>query len=243
MKKLLWISLFVVSACNYEAFAQGVGIGGTPDGSAMLDVQSTTKGFLVPRMTLAQRGSIASPANGLLIYQTDGDIGFWYYDAPASLWRKLTTDGWLLTGNAGTVDGTNFLGTTDDVPLNFRVNNQKAGRIASNGQTFLGYQAGNVNTAINNTGVGYQALFSNTTGNYNTANGFGALYFNTTGYSNTANGANALFSNTTGYQNTANGVNALHSNTTGNNNTAIGYDALFANTTGVNNMAIGTYAL
>ncbi|MBU1728109.1 hypothetical protein KKA39_02285, partial [Patescibacteria group bacterium] len=37
--------------------------------------------------------------------------------------------GWDLTGTSGTVDGTNFIGTTDDVPLNFKVNNEKSGRI------------------------------------------------------------------------------------------------------------------
>lgn len=41
----------------------------------------------------------------------------------------IIDNAWLLTGNTGTVDGTNFLGTTDDVPLNFRVNNARAFRI------------------------------------------------------------------------------------------------------------------
>ncbi len=44
--------------------------GSTPDNSAMLDVKSTTKGFLPPRMTTAQRDLISSPATGLTIYNT-----------------------------------------------------------------------------------------------------------------------------------------------------------------------------
>ncbi len=44
----------------------------------MLDVHSTTKGFLAPRMTAAQKGLITSPATGLLIYQTDASAGFYY---------------------------------------------------------------------------------------------------------------------------------------------------------------------
>jgi hypothetical protein len=86
MKKL-FITLVCSVAMATTAFSQGVGIGGTPAASAMLDVQSTTRGLLVPRMTLAQRGAIASPANGLLIYQTDGLVGFWYYDG--TNWRYL----------------------------------------------------------------------------------------------------------------------------------------------------------
>lgn len=47
-----------------------VGLGGSPDGSAKLDVQSTSGGLLVPRMTTTQRDAITSPADGLIIYNT-----------------------------------------------------------------------------------------------------------------------------------------------------------------------------
>src|ERR1039458_3904749 len=73
---------------------------------------------------------------------------------------------WYLTGNAGTIDGTNFIGTIDNRPLNFRVNNTIAGRIDPTLlNTFFGLQAGgSANTGYNNTAIGYNALFSNTTG-------------------------------------------------------------------------------
>ena len=58
-----------------------------PANSAMLDIQSTTKGMLVPRMTAAQRNAIAGPANGLMVYQTDGVAGFYYYNG--STWIAL----------------------------------------------------------------------------------------------------------------------------------------------------------
>ncbi|MGV8946330.1 MAG: beta strand repeat-containing protein [Lutibacter sp.] len=153
--------------------------------------------------------------------------------------------GWSLTGNASTVDGTNFIGTTDNIPFNIRVNNQKAGRIDHLlFNTFFGYQAGNSNTTgISNTASGVNTLFSNTTGSYNTANGFYALRDNTTGNSNTANGRQALLSNTIGAANTANGMQALYFNTTGNWNTANGYGSLTSNTTGNNNNANGMNAL
>ncbi|MCP4045700.1 MAG: hypothetical protein GY732_06880, partial [Gammaproteobacteria bacterium] len=72
-------------------FAQvGVNTDGTaPDGSAMLDVKSTTKGMLVPRMTTAQRTAISSPATGLLVFDETTD-GFWFYNG--SIWKGLSGD-------------------------------------------------------------------------------------------------------------------------------------------------------
>jgi len=157
-----------------------------------------------------------------------------------------SVDAWSRIGNASTVDGTNFIGTTDNIPFTIRVNNQKAGRIdvSTAGNTFYGYQSGNSNSGNNfNTGIGQGALYSNTTGYNNTASGGSALYSNTTGDYNTASGGSALFSNTTGSANTASGLQALFSNTTGNENTASGFYALYSNTTGNENTASGHVAL
>ena len=67
-----------------------VGIGTTtPDASSVLDITATDKGMLVPRLTQAQKNAIASPANGLLIYQTDGTAGFYYYNG--TLWQSLSS--------------------------------------------------------------------------------------------------------------------------------------------------------
>lgn len=152
--------------------------------------------------------------------------------------------GWGLTGNAGTLDGTNFIGTTDNQALVFKVNNQKAGRIdPPNGNVFLGYQAGNSNTSIANVAIGTQSLYTNTTGNQLTAIGFNSLYFNTTGIANTAVGNLAQYSNTTGNYNTADGYLSLYSNTSGYANTSIGAASLYDNTTGHHNSAVGYYAL
>jgi len=75
-----------------QSYAQtGVAInttGADPDPSAMLDVSSTEKGLLIPRMTQAQRTAIALPAKGLLVYQNDGTEGFYYYDGSA--WTNLS---------------------------------------------------------------------------------------------------------------------------------------------------------
>ena len=99
------------------------------------------------------------------------------------------------------------------------------------------------NGGLQNTASGYEALFSNTTGNYNTASGAYALGANSNGMSNTASGAAALISNTSGSYNTASGVNALWFNTMGTANTASGYQALYNNTTGIDNTASGYEAL
>ena len=67
-----------------------VGIGTTtPDASAVLDIQSSSndKGILIPRMTQAQRNAISSPATGLMIFQTDGNVGFYFYDG--SSWESF----------------------------------------------------------------------------------------------------------------------------------------------------------
>jgi hypothetical protein len=113
----------------------------------------------------------------------------------------------------------------------------------TNGNVFLGFSGNTTTTAYFDTATGYQAFYSNTTGNENTASGATALYSNTTGASNTATGFGALSSNTTGSINTASGFGALGSNNTGSSNTASGGAALSSNTTGTSNTASGSSAL
>ncbi|MEI6487778.1 MAG: hypothetical protein WCP52_02380 [Bacteroidota bacterium] len=72
------------------AFAQNnVGIGtNTPASSALLELQANDKGFLAPRLTTMQRLSIASPVNGLLVFDTDLNC-FYYYATGSSSWVSL----------------------------------------------------------------------------------------------------------------------------------------------------------
>jgi hypothetical protein len=121
MKTQRFIVGFVVVALvtlSTTAFAQGVGINGTgasADPSAMLDLSSTTKGFLPPRMTALQRAAIFSPATGLLVYQTDGVVGL-YYNAGTP-----ATPSWQVAGAgvAGqwSVSGTNLYYTAGKVGI------------------------------------------------------------------------------------------------------------------------------
>jgi hypothetical protein len=153
---------------------------------------------------------------------------------------------WTITGNGNTNPAIHFLGTTNNQPLKFRINNQYAGEIDSvKSKTFFGYGAGK-NTdsnGIRNVGIGFKALQFNTGGTENTAIGHQALLSNTTGYSNTASGSQSLLSNITGIYNTATGTYALFYNTTGSANTASGSQALYSNMTGYHNTANGYVAL
>jgi hypothetical protein len=75
------------TAQNYLAGDVGIGVT-VNDASAKLQVDSTTEGFLPPRMTAAQRTAISSPATGLIVYQTDGVEGLWV--KTSTVWRELT---------------------------------------------------------------------------------------------------------------------------------------------------------
>ncbi|MBK9359289.1 MAG: hypothetical protein IPN08_18270 [Bacteroidales bacterium] len=192
MRNLLILICFTI---GLSAFSQvSINTDATaPDNSAMLDIKSTEKGLLVPRMTLVQRNAISNPASGLMIFQSDGTSGFYYNSgSPASpVWTIVGTgSGWSLSGNSGTTAVTNFIGTNDNVALAFRVNNQKAGMIDPVSNTSLGYQSMNANTSGNqNASFGFQSLLTNTTGAQNTAIGYQALRSNTNGNYNLGNRA------------------------------------------------------
>ncbi len=127
MKKSL---LFLVLVFSYYGFSQ-VGIGTVvPNGS--LDVTSANNGFLIPRIALTSTtvATVITPTVSELVYNTNtiNDVvpGFYYWDG--TKWVKFTLDTtignyWRLTGNAGTVAGTNFIGTTDNEQLVFKSNN------------------------------------------------------------------------------------------------------------------------
>ncbi len=86
--KLLIVLAALISA--YTITAQ-VGIntdGTTPDASAILDLKSTEKGILIPRMTQSEIEAIASPAIGLMVFNT-GDNHFYFYDDGASVWKEI----------------------------------------------------------------------------------------------------------------------------------------------------------
>ena len=178
----------------------------------------------------------------------------------ASIWCLVfsaRSQSWLTEGNSGTDIKINFIGTKDNRPLLFRINNTPAGLLDSTWQqTFFGFKAGHdMSNGSNNVAIGYLTLSSNSTGHHSTAAGSKALMANSTGSennafgyaalsnnisgnSNTATGNISLFSNTSGFANSAHGFGAL-SQSNGNYNAAQGYEALYYNQGGSDNTSIG----
>jgi hypothetical protein len=255
MKKIIY-SLAIVFFVN-AVYAQNVAVntdGSVAHTSALLDIKSTSKGMLIPRMTTAERTAITSPATGLLVYDTDVN-SFWFYNGSA--WTNIIGSGgggngtnWKLSGNSGTTPASDFIGTSDKQSLRFKVNNEHYGLLDTNGSVLWGTHSGINNTGYNNVAIGAKALYSNTDRSNLVAVGDSALFNNGIGANapafarwNTAVGSKALFANTKGYSNTAIGSESLKSNIEGDNNTAVGGRALYYNTTGYGNTAIGSGSL
>jgi hypothetical protein len=247
MKKIYFLIVSLLMTASF-LHAQNLAIntdGSKADPNAIVDIKSTTKGLLIPRMSTPSRLLIPQ-TNGLMVYDTDTK-SFWYSNGQS--WQSMSMPtmsmGWMTTGNSAIDDNINFFGTTDNARLKIRVNNKPAGMIDHiKGNTFWGYGAGNNNTdGNNNTAIGAGAFYTNTTGYNNTAIGSDALQNNTTGYHNVAIGRFALFNNNVGFENLAIGTNALFHNTSAPYNLAIGNGALFNNTRGEDNIAFGYKAL
>jgi len=98
MKNSVFISFVLVFVLiTNMLIAQNVAISDdgnyTAHNSAMLDVKSTSKGLLIPRLTKVQRDNILSPATGLLLFQTDSTPGFYFYNGGElkSTWEYLSS--------------------------------------------------------------------------------------------------------------------------------------------------------
>jgi hypothetical protein len=200
-----YLYLFLFSFCF--GYSQ-IGINNpVPNASAELDVASTTKGVLIPRLTQAERLAIVSPAQGLLVYQTDtvgGNLfGFYYYQLG---WFPLyTVDGWGLLGKTGANASTNFIGTKDAVPFTLRTNGFNRMRILSDGKVGINTISPTVDLQINSTTAdalqiedGFQAagnILSTTSDGttiWKTALDLGLVGWNLTGNAATKPPANSL---------------------------------------------------
>ncbi len=238
-------------------FAQSVSIntdGSTAHSSSILEVKSTNKGMLVPRMTSLQRDGIAAPvATGLLIYNTDLNV-FQFRNGTA--WVNLNTEKILSDADGDTkIQVEKF---ANDNQIRFDISGDERMILQENASNilrlelldgttqniYIGILAGLANTTgYNNIGLGQSVLFNNTEGNRNTAVGSTALFSNTTGSYNCAFGNSSMNVNTTGHNNAAFGGGALGGNVGGYYNVAVGSVSLFSNTSGYYNVGIGEGAM
>lgn len=121
MKIFLVLLLSLLLSLFSKAQSLAINTDGSAAGnSAILDVKSTTKGLLIPRLTKAQKYAIATPATGLLVYQTGPDsIGFYYYQNSQWTWltdsKRADSTYWGLHGNNNTTPPA----SANNAPINY----------------------------------------------------------------------------------------------------------------------------
>jgi hypothetical protein len=99
MKYLKLSAILLMGLINLQVFAQSVVVSENPnpipESSAILEIQSTTKGFLPPRLTFNQRTSLVNPATGLVVYDTDMQKLYVY---AGDFWTPVVSgDHWILS--------------------------------------------------------------------------------------------------------------------------------------------------
>src|SRR5690554_593330 len=243
-----------------------VGIGTTtPEPTAALDVQSNDKGVLVPRLTTAQRTGIASPAEGLMVYDTDEEC-FFYFKASTN-WESLCASGTgsgtsgphntlnqayneggagagrVITANNGSVEINHTSIAVDNKALMVNTNQtQSFGIDATNTGTGVSVRARNTNAA--NTFSALQAETNSSDDNTSAIIGSnsGAGYGVSGQIPATATGGSAVLGNnlrTTG----GSGVRGEGFNgVVGLSNYGAGY-GVYGNNTGASGLSIGTYGI
>jgi hypothetical protein len=250
LKNSAFILLFAILATAATAQV-AINTSGLPaNSSAILDVESATKGMLVPRMKTSDMNAIVSPTNGLLIYNTTENA---FYNFNGTSWTRLVSGstGLLQDANKDTKVEVEKTANEDIIHFStlgteyFNMTHGRLNVLNTGNSVFIGNNAGANDDLLNrlNVFVGYSAGNSNTTGNNNTAVGSFAMVNNSTGRNNNAIGNNALLSNQGGKDNSAIGASALFFNTSGYSNMAIGTRALYNNVSGHNLVAVGDSAL
>lgn len=255
---------FLIFCANRSGIAQ-VSInptGNPPHATAILDLTSTSKGVLIPRMSTDDRNLIMSPATGLLIYNTSNNKYNFYTGAA---WVELASGS---SSKIIDMDGDTKVDveTSPDADyISMRVAGNELVSILQNriemffpgGSIAIGEEAGqqddgtsNFNTTLgtsagaslingeHNVNFGAGAGTSNSSGSENTYLGYNAGILSQTS-NNTFVGAFAGMENTSGAGNTFIGKDAGKSNTTAANNLFTGFDAGRTNTTGGNNVFLG----
>lgn len=153
------ISYLLMSLLFSSTVISQVGINTTePALGAMLDINSTDKGLLIPRVNIENLSSVdpvsEGATEGLMVFNINSTTGKGFYYWNGTNWRALyqtdKTTGWDLAGNVLTNELYNFIGTIDDNDLVFRTNNEEAMRLTSpDGQLLIGTSTpGNPNNLL-----------------------------------------------------------------------------------------------
>lgn len=231
-----------------------------PDPSSALDITSTTKGLLIPRMATTDRDGIANPTTGLLIFNTTlNDVEYNAGTPSLPKWVSATTSSNGLNTTSGktqlggdltkatTISGlsaTNklaFTGTGIDM---FNVDSSTISVDGTNNRIGIGTATPSKTLEVAGEMKGTRVIAYGGGGlSSNTAVGESSLAnASNIGTNNLALGFSTLQSNSTGSSNVAVGAQASSGNTTGSSNVAFGRGALINNTTGSGNVVIGALA-
>ncbi len=254
--KLLSAMLFFISGI---AVAQ-VGINTTnPDPSSALDIISTSKGLLIPRMATTDRNGITNPATGLLIFNTTlNDVEYNAGTPSLPKWVSATTSSNGLSTTSGTtqlggdltkattisaLSATNKLTFTGTGVNMFNVDSNTLSVDGTNNRIGIGTATPSKALDVAGEIKGTRVMAYGSGGiNTNTAIGENSLLNTSSGSNNLAVGFSTLQSNSTGSSNVAVGSQTASGNTTGSSNVAVGRGAIVNNTTGSNNVVFGTLA-
>ncbi len=141
-RKVTFLAIFTFLTFISISVAQ-VGINTlTPSPGSILDIDSSDKGLLIPRVNISNLSTIAPITGGstesLLVYNTNTTTGKGFHFWTGTQWLPIDAD-WKKTGNAGTSPSTDFIGTTDNQALVFKTNDAERMRITSPaGQLLIG---------------------------------------------------------------------------------------------------------
>ena len=250
--------VILFAAATQTLSAQSVGVGTTtPHSSALLHLQSTDQGVLIPRMLRTQRDAIPMPAHGLLVYQSDDTPGFYFNQGTQNTpdWVKIGGENDADFNDGGEPGGKDrSLGNHDFYDLSILTDNTPRMHVENTGNVGLGTETpqeqleitGNFRLPPSTDSSGVIKMgadnFAHSFGTNNAFVGIAAGNLTSTGADNTGVGESTMTSLTDGARNTALGAYALQSLSSGNDNVAVGRSALlFGN--GDNNTAVGASAL
>lgn len=254
------VFILITLTNNSKVSAQNISVnatGAVPDSSAMLDVSSSTKGFLMPRVSLTSTTDVSTiphPALSLLVFNlnasmTDGAIGFWYWNGTRWIQAFGVNGATGNTGATGAKGDNGVAGAIGNTGVNGASGN--TGFTGSTGATGL----------IGPTGADGSATSWSKTGNIGTVDAtnfigtidpvpFNVRVFNQPAGRIDHSTASAYWGyqsgnvpNNQGSNNVGIGTFSMNSNTSGQINTAIGNYSLNSNTTGIRNTANGYYAM